>query len=53
METISEALKNMEYTKKNVVPSDFGNGNSTELFVEAMNNSHLWTINHQKQFRDN
>jgi UDP-N-acetylglucosamine 2-epimerase (hydrolysing) len=53
METISEALKNMEYTKKNVVPSDFGNGNSTQLFVEAMNNSHLWAINHQKQFNDN
>jgi UDP-N-acetylglucosamine 2-epimerase (hydrolysing) len=51
--SIQNALSEIDSHKIQNVTADFGKGNSTELFVEAMNNSHLWTINHQKQFNDN
>jgi UDP-N-acetylglucosamine 2-epimerase (hydrolysing) len=37
-----------------VAPSkeNYGNGKSAQLFVETLNNSDVWQLNHQKQFRD-
>lgn len=32
--------------------SDFGVGNSAELFLETLLNGAIWQLNHQKQFRD-
>lgn len=32
--------------------SDFGQGNSAELFLNSLTNDTMWKINHQKQFRD-
>jgi UDP-N-acetylglucosamine 2-epimerase (hydrolysing) len=32
--------------------SDFGNGNSAQLFLQSLQNETIWKINHQKQFRD-
>jgi UDP-N-acetylglucosamine 2-epimerase (hydrolysing) len=57
---------NVDYDKKNIAaalavidtheiaPSDtdFGRGNSAQLFLESIEKEVLWTINHQKQFRD-
>lgn len=31
---------------------DFGDGNSAERFLNALNKEELWNITHQKQFRD-
>jgi UDP-N-acetylglucosamine 2-epimerase (hydrolysing) len=57
---------NVDYDKKNIAaalaiidthdiaPSDtdFGRGNSAQLFLESIEKEVLWTISHQKQFRD-
>lgn len=31
---------------------DFGEGNSNELFLQCLQKSDIWDLNHQKQFRD-
>lgn len=60
------AIVNVDYTTKSIenalseidshtiqkVTADFGNGNSTHFFVQALENSDIWNVNHQKQFRD-
>jgi UDP-N-acetylglucosamine 2-epimerase (hydrolysing) len=51
--SISEALQNIDQNQIIKTTSDYGRGNSAELFLESMLNSDLWEINHQKQFRDN
>lgn len=50
--SISEALKIIDNQQVEMTKSDFGQGNSTALFFEALQNKDTWTINHQKQFRD-
>lgn len=50
--SISEALKIIDNQQVEITKSDFGQGNSTALFFEALQNKDTWTINHQKQFRD-
>jgi UDP-N-acetylglucosamine 2-epimerase (hydrolysing) len=52
-ENITNALKNIDYHQFQETISDFGQGNSTELFLNSIQNSDIWKINHQKQFRDN
>lgn len=52
IESISKALKNIDFHKVIVSESDFGKGNSAQLFLESITNDDLWTTNHQKQFRD-
>ena len=49
---ILEALKNIDSHKVQKVNADFGEGNSTQLFVNAIETNDIWNINHQKQFRD-
>ncbi|ESU25956.1 neuC protein [Flavobacterium limnosediminis JC2902] len=57
---------NVDYDKKSIVEaliiidshrvqptkSDFGNGNSAQLFLESLEKNDIWQLNHQKQFRD-
>jgi UDP-N-acetylglucosamine 2-epimerase (hydrolysing) len=52
VESITIALKNIGSKEVQNVDVDFGQGNSAELFLESMENKAIWTINHQKQFRD-
>ena len=49
---ILEALKNIDKHSINPVTHDFGKGNSAELFYNSLKNNDIWTINHQKQFKD-
>jgi len=51
-ETILGALKAIDSHKVKSINSDFGDGNSALLFVNAIKNNDIWTINHQKQFTD-
>lgn len=51
-ESISVALKSIDSHKIQRMDFTFGDGNSTELFVKAIQNNDIWRINHQKQFRD-
>jgi len=52
VKSITAALKNIDGTKVQKVEADFGQGNSAQLFLESIKNEDIWTINHQKQFRD-
>lgn len=52
-ENILDALKNIDSHNVKRIDSNFGDGNSTQLFVKAIQNNDIWKINHQKQFRDN
>lgn len=49
---IEEALKNIDIKECNKAITDFGQGNSAQLFLEVMDDIAIWQINHQKQFRD-
>ncbi|WP_418263867.1 UDP-N-acetylglucosamine 2-epimerase [Flavobacterium faecale] len=51
-ETILKALKSIASHQLQQVNYEFGNGNSTELFLKALETTTIWEINHQKQFRD-
>ena len=51
-ESILKALISIDSHKIQNSNSDFGKGNSAQLFLESLNNSNVWKINHQKQFRD-
>jgi len=49
---ILNAIKsNPELVKVNV--NDFGKGNSATMFLNILKSPKLWSINHQKQFKDN
>ncbi|MBF2708241.1 UDP-N-acetylglucosamine 2-epimerase [Flavobacterium soyangense] len=50
--SIAIALKKIDEHKVNNTKPDFGEGNSAQLFFESIKNKNIWTINHQKQFRD-
>jgi UDP-N-acetylglucosamine 2-epimerase (hydrolysing) len=52
LESIQEALSVIDLHKIQVSDSDYGKGNSTELFFECLQNMEIWQLNHQKQFRD-
>lgn len=49
---IVEALKIIDNHQVKVSDSDFGKGNSAELFLKSLLNQDIWALNHQKQFRD-
>jgi UDP-N-acetylglucosamine 2-epimerase (hydrolysing) len=51
-EGILDALKSINSHKIQRIDLNFGEGNSTQLFVNAIENKDIWKINHQKQFRD-
>jgi len=50
--SIENALKNVKSYKVVKTKVDFGNGNSAELFLNALQNPVMWKINQQKQFRE-
>ncbi|RXR17749.1 UDP-N-acetylglucosamine 2-epimerase (hydrolyzing) [Flavobacterium amnicola] len=51
-ENILKALKSIDSYKKTSSKTDFGIGNSAELFLESLEKNDIWKLNHQKQFRD-
>lgn len=51
-ESISKALNAIDSHKIQNTNSDFGEGNSAQLFLESLQSETIWTINHQKQFTD-
>ncbi|BAO74399.1 UDP-N-acetylglucosamine 2-epimerase [Winogradskyella sp. PG-2] len=48
---ILEALNNLSKTS-NAITETFGKGNSAKLFLDSLESSKVWSINHQKQFKD-
>ena len=52
VKSIIETLKNINSHKINKTETDFGQGNSAQLFLEVMADKVIWQNNHQKQFRD-
>ncbi|WP_424494756.1 UDP-N-acetylglucosamine 2-epimerase [Salinimicrobium sp. GXAS 041] len=48
---ILNALKAPHPITEKYIPA-FGTGKSDEKFLESLNSSEFWSINHQKQFRD-
>ncbi|MFE3871885.1 UDP-N-acetylglucosamine 2-epimerase [Flavobacterium sp. ZS1P70] len=53
IKSINKALQSIDSHKVQITTTDFGQGNSTALFLNSMQNSDIWKINQQKQFRDN
>lgn len=51
-EEIVAALKIIDSHQVKISDSDFGKGNSAELFLKSLLNQDIWALNHQKQFRD-
>lgn len=51
-ESISNALNVIDTHQVQPTESDFGKGNSAELFLKSLLNTDIWQLNHQKQFRD-
>lgn len=49
---IQEALSIIDTHKIQKATTDFGQGNSAELFLNCLQKSDIWQLNHQKQFRD-
>ncbi len=49
---IEKALKSIDCHHIQTSISDFGKGNSAELFLKSLLNPAIWKVNHQKQFRD-
>jgi UDP-N-acetylglucosamine 2-epimerase (hydrolysing) len=50
---IQKALKIIDSHKVQSSQNDFGKGNSANLFLKSIENNDIWSVNHQKQFRDN
>ncbi len=48
---ILDALKNLSKVKGESIET-FGEGNSAKLFLDSLESSSIWAINHQKQFKD-
>ncbi|MFC7773602.1 UDP-N-acetylglucosamine 2-epimerase [Flavobacterium sp. GCM10027622] len=50
--SIIDALQLIDNHKVQVTNSDFGKGNSAQLFLQSLEKNDIWQLNHQKQFRD-
>ena len=50
--SIQEVLQQIDTHSSRSSISDFGDGNSAELFIQSLENNDIWQLNHQKQFRD-
>jgi len=48
--SIQYSLQIIHNQKKKAYQNDFGNGNSSNLFLKCIENIDIWKINHQKQF---
>lgn len=49
---IKAALAIIDSHKIRSIEDDFGQGNSDQLFLECLQKTDIWQLNHQKQFRD-
>jgi UDP-N-acetylglucosamine 2-epimerase (hydrolysing) len=49
---IKAALKKIDQVQAPKAGTDFGQGDSAQLFLDSLENENIWMINHQKQFRD-
>lgn len=49
---IIQAIDDIQNKQLKELDLDFGNGNSTELFIEILKQNEIWGLNHQKQFKD-
>ena len=49
---IKNVLLIVDSHKVQNITDDFGQGNSNELFLQCLQKDSIWTLNHQKQFRD-
>ena len=52
LEEISNALSNSDLMRKVIPSKDFGEGNSSQLFLGSLEKGDIWQLNNQKQFRD-
>lgn len=50
--SVQKALGNIDSHKTVPSQSDFGKGNSAQLFLKSLEKNDIWLLNHQKQFRD-
>ena len=50
-ELILEAFNNLSKTIE-ISNKTFGKGNSAQLFLDSLESKEVWSINHQKQFKD-
>jgi UDP-N-acetylglucosamine 2-epimerase (hydrolysing) len=50
--SILKALTTIDSYQVSANDSDFGFGNSSQLFLESLLDQAIWKLNHQKQFRD-
>lgn len=52
-EEILKAIKNSQQNKEELTDiSEFGTGNSDQLFLDLVNSENIWKVNCQKQFQD-
>lgn len=51
-QSIAHALSMIDQHQVTPTGSDFGTGNSAQLFLESLKSADIWQLNHQKQFRD-
>lgn len=49
---ILKAVNNLSIDNKKVIISEFGNGNSDELFLHLLASDKIWKVDCQKQFQD-
>jgi UDP-N-acetylglucosamine 2-epimerase (hydrolysing) len=50
--SIREALNTIDTKKCTTALTDFGKGNSAQLFLKVMKEKAIWQLNQQKQFKD-
>ncbi|MFH7013746.1 UDP-N-acetylglucosamine 2-epimerase [Flavobacterium sp. FlaQc-52] len=51
-ESIKEALSVIDSHEVQASTTDFGQGNSSKLFLDSLKKNDIWQLNHQKQFKD-
>jgi len=51
-EDIADALKNIKGKQASKISREFGNGHSAQLFIKSLSSQKIWSLNHQKQFKD-
>ena len=51
-ESITKALQIIDTHEILPSKSDYGTGNSAQLFLNSLLNTDIWQLNHQKQFKD-
>ena len=52
IQSIAAALEKIDQHQVKKTKTDFGKGNSAQLFLESIENKAIWEVNYQKQFRD-